>query len=58
MTTTNPNWHEIRSLYEKMIDPFETMALQSVSNSLKQILDETEGLFYARMGTEGVARGY
>jgi hypothetical protein len=58
MTTANPHWCEIRILYEKMIDPFETMALQSVSKALKQILEEADELLYANMGTEGVARGY
>ena len=58
MTTTNPHWREIRILYEKMIDPFETMALQSGSKTLKQNLEETEELLYANMGTEGVARRY
>lgn len=58
MTTANPNWREIRNLYEKMTDPFETMALQSVSKTLKQNLEETEKLFYERMGTEGVAKGF
>jgi len=33
MIETNSNWREIRNLYEKMNDPFETMALQSVSNT-------------------------
>jgi hypothetical protein len=58
MTTTNPNWREIRILYEKMTDPFETMALQSVSGALIQTLEETEELLCANMGKEGVARGY
>ena len=29
MVITNPNWHEIKKLYDKMNDLFETMALQS-----------------------------
>lgn len=58
MIKTNQNWREIRILYEKMTDPFETIALQSVSNILKQNLEETEVMFYEHMRPEGVARKF
>jgi len=45
MGETNPNWREIRNLYEKVNDPFETMALQSVSNTLKLTSEDAESHF-------------
>ena len=58
MIETNPNWREIRKLYEKMNDPFETMALQSVSNTLKQTSENTESNLSEQMGPNGVARKF
>ena len=58
MGERNPNWHEIRNLYEKMNDPFETMALQSVSNALKLTSEDIESHLSEQMGPNGVARRY
>ncbi len=58
MIETNSNWREIRKLYEKMNDPFETMALQSVSNTLKQTSEDTESNLSEQMGPSGVARKF
>jgi len=58
MVETNPNWCEIRNLYDKMNDPFETMALQSVSNGLKQTSEDTELNLFEQMGPSGVARKF
>ena len=58
MKIENPNWREIRKLYDKMNDPFETMALQSVSNTLKQTAEDTELNLSEQMGPSGVARKF
>ena len=41
-----------------MIDPFETMALQSVSKALQENLSETESMLHENMGFNGVARKF
>jgi len=58
MIIENPNWSEIRRLYDKLSDPFETMALQSVSYSLKQTAENTESYLSEQMGPYGIARKF